>query len=379
MRNMRITFVIQDLFRQGAQASTAMMVRGFIDAGYDVDLIVSKVHRDYRRDGGGGEFAVPASVNWIYLESRKARYNISQLRRYLKTTDAISVISMSLQYTKALRVAACGLKNIPKLIHVEHGLASCDDKGRRIPPRSKYSPKAVFGKWFWSGFYRILVVSTAAIEDFRSVYPWCPKKQFYVVHNPVIGKDFFERANRAAMHPWLVRKDIKTFVSAGAYVDNKGHMTILKAFNELKKRGIKARVAIFGKGDLEPQYMEYIARNSLGNVVAIAGFTDNILAEEHAADGYILSSVTESFGIALVEAMACGCPVVATDAPFGPKEILKDGLYGRLVPVGDYQSMSDAVAALCAEEKNAPPRDSWECYTIEAAVRKYEIGIGIKS
>ena len=140
------------------------------------------------------------------------------------------------------------------------------------------------------------MVSTAAIEDFRSVYPWCPKRQFHVVHNPVIGKDFFKRANGAAKHPWLTSKDVRTFVSAGAYVDNKGHMTILKAFNELKKCGTKARVVIFGKGELENKYKKYVAEHSLSEVVSVAGFTDNILAEERAADGYILSSVTESFG-----------------------------------------------------------------------------------
>lgn len=375
---MRITFVIQDLFNQGAQASTAMMVRGFADAGYDVDLIVSQVHCDYRQEGRSGEFPVPTSVNWIYLKHRKARSNILQLRGYLKTSDATAVIAMSPTYTKALRLAVMGMGCKPRLVHVEHGLASCNDKGERIPSRNKYSLKALFGRWFWSSFHRILVVSTAAIEDFRSVYPWCPKKQFHVVHNPVIGKDFFERTNRSASHPWLVRKDIKTFVSAGAYVDNKGHITILKAFNELKERGVKARVVIFGRGELESKYREYVAEHSLGDIVSIAGFTDNIPAEERAADGYILSSVTESFGIALVEAMACGCPVIATDAPFGPREILKDGLYGKLVPVGDYKAMADAVAAHCLEGKSSPPREAWECYSIDAAVRKYEIGIGIK-
>ena len=376
---MKIAFVIQDLFCQGAQASTAMMVRGFVEAGYEVDLIVSKVHYDYRSEGRSGEFPVPPSVNWIYLKDRKARNNVLQLRSYLKNTDATAIIAMSPTYTKALRLAVLGMRCAPKLIHVEHGLASCDDQGKRIHPRNKYSLKAVYGKWFWSRFHRILVVSTAAIEDFRSVYPWCPKRQFHVVHNPVIGKDFFKRANGAAKHPWLTSKDVRTFVSAGAYVDNKGHMTILKAFNELKKCGTKARVVIFGKGELENKYKKYVAEHSLSEVVSVAGFTDNILAEERAADGYILSSVTESFGIALVEAMACGCPVVATDAPFGPREILKDGLYGRLVPVGDYKAMADAIAELCAEAKSAPPRNSWECYTIEAAVRKYEIGIGLKS
>ena len=375
---MKVAFVIQDLFRQGAQASTAMMVRGFIERGYVVDLIVSHVHLDYRNNNMDGEFPVPKQANWIYLEKRKARDNIVELRRYLRTTDAFAVIAMSPTYTKAVRIAAIGLPHCPRLIHVEHGLASCDDKGKRILPRSKLSFHALYGKWFWSGFYRIFVVSSAAIEDFRSVFPWCPKKQFYLVHNPVIGEDFFDRANRSALHPWLQDKKCRTLVSAGAYVLNKGHMTILTAFSELARRGVSARVVVFGRGELERKYKEYVAKHCLGNMVSIAGFTDNILAEERVSDGYILSSETESFGIALVEAMACGCPVIATDAPFGPREILQDGRYGRLVPVGDYVAMADAIEELCKGKIAKPPTESWKCYTISSAVDKYERGIGIR-
>lgn len=375
---MKIAFVIQDLFCQGAQASTAMMVRGFISKGYDVDLIVSRIHDDYRREHRPGEFKVPESTNWIFLKNRKARKNIFELRRYLCQTEAYAVIAMSPTYTKALRIAAIGLLHCPKLIHVEHGLASCNDKGERIPARRKLSLAALFGLWFWARFYKIFVVSSAAVEDFRSVYPWCTTRQFHVVHNPVIGVDFFDRANKPALHPWLLDKKCKTFVTAGAYVPNKGHMTILRAFAELPKRRITARLIVFGCGELEQEYNEFIAKNSLEDTVSIAGFTHNILAEECASDGYILSSETESFGIALVEAMACGCPIVATDAPFGPREILQGGRYGRLVPIGDYMAMADAIEDLCHDKIPAPPPESWGSYTISSTVEKYERGLGVR-
>ena len=374
---MKVAFVIQDLFCQGAQASTAMMVRGFVNKGYDVDLIVSRLHEDYRKEHRMGEFPVPESTNWILLRNRKARNNVFELRRYLRQTDACAVVAMSPTYTKALRLAAIGLWRCPKLIHVEHGLASCNDNGERIPARRKLSLVALFGLWFWSRFYKIFVVSSAAIDDFRSVYPWCAESQFHVVHNPVIGKDFFERKNGPALHPWLLDKKCKTFVTAGAYVPNKGHMTILRAFAELSRRGVTARLVVFGRGELEQEYKEFIVKNSLEDMVSIAGFTGNILAEECVSDGYILSSVTESFGIALVEAMACGCPVIATDAPFGPREILQGGRYGRLVPVGDHMAMANAIEDLCSDKIPAPPSESWECYTVSATVEKYESGLGV--
>ena len=364
---MRITFVIQDLFNQGAQAATAMIVRGFINKGYEVDLIVSKVHLDYRINGFKGEFSVPENTNWIFLKSRKARKNILQLRHYLSQTDAMAVIAMSPNYTNALRIASIGLRHCPHLVHVEHGLASCNDKGERISSRNYYSLRALLGGLFWSKFYRILVVSSFAIDDFRNVEPWCPMSQFYIVHNPVVSDELFVKMKSQPFHPWLVRKKCKTFVSAGAYVANKGHMCILEAINKLVRENISIRLILFGAGELENQYLEFVQKN---------GYSNNLPAEEHAADGYILSSITESFGIALVEAMACGLPVIATDAPYGPREILKNGKYGKLVPVGDVDAMAKAIMEVYNSDCSPPPIESWQPYTIEATVLKYEIGVG---
>ena len=103
---MKVAFIIQDLFLQGAQHVTALMVRGFIQRGFEVDLIVSKVHTDQRAEGITDEFDVPESTHWIYLKSRKARENIGEIRAYLKTTDAVAVIAMSPNYTQALRLQA---------------------------------------------------------------------------------------------------------------------------------------------------------------------------------------------------------------------------------------------------------------------------------
>ena len=372
---MRITFVIQDMFAQGAQHVTALMVKGFVDRGYEVDLIVSKVHRDYIAKGREDSFAVPEKTNWIHLKYRKARNNILQLRKYLKTTDSTAIICMSHTYTQAFRVASVGVSTRPLIVHVEHGVVGITDIGAPRPAHCRISPIGIVYQWLWSGIDKVFVVSRAAVKDFCRMNPWYDESNVCVVSNPVVDAEFFKKMQQHPGHPWLRDKKMKTFVSAGAFVENKGHITILKALKLALERGMLARVIIYGSGPLEQTYRKFICDNHLKDYVSLPGFTDNLPAEAHAADGYLLSSITESFGLALVEGMACGCPVVATDAPFGPNEILNGGQYGKLVPVGDVEAYSEAIIQLIKGDIKPPCKSSWEPYTVESVVDKYIDGL----
>ena len=80
---MKITFVIQDLFQQGAEYVTALMIRGFVAKGYEVDLLVSQIHEELL-DKGDKPFDVPASVRILIMPAKKARQNVFYLRKYIK-------------------------------------------------------------------------------------------------------------------------------------------------------------------------------------------------------------------------------------------------------------------------------------------------------
>ena len=383
---MRITFIIQDLFVQGAQYATAQLVSGFVAKGYDVDLIVSKWHKYYAQtQKGWNEFKVPDSVRWIHLRNFRARQNVVEIRHYLKTTDSKAVICMSLNYSTAVRVAAFGLRHRPIIVHVEHGLPGYNVDGTIKNPPRRYSVQWL-RKWiYWSGFDKVFTVSMRGKADFIRVNPMFDKDKVFVVYNPVVGKDFINKAAMVAKHKWLKPPSSAennysrpfTFVSAGVLADYKSQIYMLMAMKILKEWKCPCRLVIFGKGVYRETLERYISENELSECVDLPGVTDQLPAEMKAADCFVLSSEMESFGIVIVEALACGLPVISTDAPFGPREILEDGRFGTLVPVKDAPALAKAMSDAMHAGKAKPSDESWKRFTLESAVDRYEKALGL--
>ena len=376
----KITFVIQDMFAQGAQRATALMAHGFAAKGYDVDLIVSQYHSYIAASNKTlRPFDVPDSVNWIFLDHVKARRNVLQLRKYLIKADSYAVICMSPNYSAAVRLAAVGLRKRPLIVHVEHGLAGMLDDYTILQPPRKFTMRRLRDIIYWRKFDRVFTVSKHGEDDFARMHPDFPRSRIATVYNPVVDENFWRKMKSAPSHSWLSAKDRSwfTFVTAAAHEEYKGHFNLLRAMEIIRDFGERIRVVIFGKGSLTESYEKYINNHSLSDYVSIGGFTNNFPAEASGADAFVLPSNLESFGIVLVEALACGLPVVSTDAPFGPREILEDGKYGVLVPVKDPTALARAMCYAAHKTPQPISDDCWKRFTVEAAVERYEKALGI--
>ena len=374
---MKIAFVIQDLFIQGAQYATAMIASGFAAAGHEVEVLVSRYHEDREREGKYTAFPLDARVRLTRLRHRKARENVLELRHYLKTADVDAVVSMQLTYTKALRLARMGLRRCPLVVHVEHALAGYDIYCNVLPTPRRFGWDWLKRWWYWSGFDRVLTVSARGKDDFCRMNGMYPPEHVYPVYNPVINVDYERKRALPAQHPWLVDKSCFTFVTAGVMEDYKAQIYLLEAMKMLKDDGVRARLILFGKGSYRPRFEKFIAENGLEDWISLPGHTAQLPAEMKAADCFVLPSEMESFGIVLVEALACGLPVISTDAPYGPREILADGKYGTLVPVHDALALKNAMVAQMKKGKVAADEESWRRYTLEAAVDRYVKGIAL--
>ncbi len=189
----------------------------------------------------------------------------------------------------------------------------------------------------------IIAVSHGVADDLARTAGIGPRR-ISVIYNPVIGAGFLQRAEGAAPHPWLAKKDVPVFVFVGRLTAQKDPATLLAATKLLLERR-RARLIMAGVGEDEAALRRMAQLTGIAHAVAFVGFQENPLPWIKHADALVSASRFEGFGNVLVEALACGTPVIATDCPHGPAEILLQGALGRLVKVGDAGALAEAMEA----------------------------------
>jgi glycosyltransferase involved in cell wall biosynthesis len=137
-------------------------------------------------------------------------------------------------------------------------------------------------------------------------------------------------------------------------VAKKDYPTLLRAFARLRQCR-PLRLIILGKGPDQKKLQQLAADLSIDQDVRFAGWIDNVYAHMARASVFALTSIREGLPGVLIQALACGCPVVSTDCPSGPAEILQNGRFGRLVRMGDEADLAEALAATI---DNPPSADS---------------------
>ena len=198
-----------------------------------------------------------------------------------------------------------------------------------------------------------------------------PRDRITTIYNPVVGRDLPTLARTPLGHPWFEAGMPPVILGAGRLVEQKDYPTLIRAFAAVRKQR-PARLVVLGEGEHRGRLEALAANLGLAAHVSFTGFVANPFPYMARAGVFVLSSRWEGLGNVLIEALACGCPVVSTDCPSGPAEILEGGEYGRLVAVGDHAALA---AAILATLDDPPPRQRlvargmW--FTAERAARRY--------
>ena len=198
----------------------------------------------------------------------------------------------------------------------------------------------------------VIAVSEGAKQDIVQNTTLKPN-DVSVIYNPVVTKELYAEAAQPVDHRWLNDDTIDVVLGAGRLAEQKDFETLIRAFEGVAEQNESARLLIVGTGSKEAQLRTLVSELGLEERAELVGYVDNLYAYMNAADVFVLSSKWEGFGIVLVEAMAVGTPVVSTDCPHGPNEILNNGEYGELVEIGDTEAMTDSIQkVLSNRDKN---------------------------
>ncbi|WP_297762654.1 glycosyltransferase [uncultured Alcanivorax sp.] len=192
---------------------------------------------------------------------------------------------------------------------------------------------------------KIVAVSDGGKQSLLDYYNLTDSKAT-TIYNPVIA-DSEELACKYRNN----NKEKIRLVAAGRLTKAKNYYLMIDSFSVVKDRFDKeVFLDIYGEGELKDDLQKYIDLNCLNESVQLKGFSEDLAAVFSQSDLFVFSSDWEGFGNVIVEALCAGIPVISTDCASGPREILADGKFGRLVPVGNV----DAFSAAIEEEVNNP-------------------------
>jgi glycosyltransferase involved in cell wall biosynthesis len=223
-------------------------------------------------------------------------------------------------------------------------------------------------------FYRrargVVAVSAAVADDLVRV-AGLRRDAVTVIHNPVVTPEAAAAAGELPAHPWFAEGEPPVLLAVGRLVPAKGFDVLVRSFAVLRRRR-PARLLILGEGERRRELAGLVDELGLTADVAMPGHVDDPVAYMSRARLLALPSRTEGFGNVLVEAMMCGTPVVASDCPGGPREILRGGELGPLVPVEDVTALAVALEAVLDDPPDAAVlRRRANDFTLDAAVDAY--------
>lgn len=227
---------------------------------------------------------------------------------------------------------------------------------------------------------KVVALSEGVRQNIIQNYKVNPKK-VKVIYNPVDVENIetlMKQDDIAKEYQTIFNSPKeKVIITAGRLVDDKDQATLISAFAELRKN-ITANLVILGEGELKDKLKKQAKALNLDNAVFFAGFQENPYAYFNKADIFVLSSKREGFGHVLTEALATRIPIISTDAKPGAAEVLDNGKYGVITPVGDSSALAGQMEEILNwndEKKSQVTEKGWEravSFRAEKIVKEYE-------
>ncbi len=325
-----IGFLLPDLNGGGAERMTLNLLPALQALGHEVFLIVGSPDGELWR-------AIPPGIEVLCLNTSSWAGLLMGLWTSLPArAPDVLIASMGRCNMAAIwSRAAAGVRT--KIVIREHSLVS--ELSALAGGRGAWTP--AFYRVFARFADAIVAVSDGVADDMAHVSRR-PRDTIRVIDNPVLTPGFVEQCAASVDHPFFTDGGPPVFVGVGRLERIKNFALLVDAFAQLRLER-DARLVLIGEGAERAALEAQVERLGVAQDVAFLGFQERRLAFIARAAALVSSSLSEGLPNVLIEALAAGTQVVSTDCTAGPRQILEDGRYGTLVPVGDAAAMARAM------------------------------------
>ncbi len=334
-RSKHIVMYLPGMGGGGVEVVFAMLSDSFARRGYRVSLVLDNAT-------GPNLEHVPATVRVVDLKAHRIRYALFRLAGFLRRARP-EVLLSAMDMSNAVAVLAAHLAGRPERV-----VASIPDmwsiRLAKAPTWQERSLKWI-GPWAYRNATAVIAVSDRVADDLATSTS-VPRERIVRIYNPVLP-DILQRSEERLDDPMFGPGAPPVILGIGRLEEQKDFATLIRAF-AIFRRTVGARLMILGDGSLRADLSALAVGLGVGDSVSLPGFAKNPYPYLRKSAAFVLSSAWEAFGVVVIEALACGTPVVSTNCPGGPAEILDGGRYGPLVPVGDANAMASALRQILA-------------------------------
>ena len=355
----RIAIVLPDLRGGGAERVNINLANAFVASGYSVDMVLMRATGELLPQ-------LDPRVRVFNLAVDRVRHLFFPLVRYTRSEQPSCMLACMWPVTVVAVLARAYTRAKFRLVLAEHTTWSVARIAQQPLTRLiiRLTMRLLYGR-----ADAIVAVSKGSASDLERMARMQPKS-VSTIYNPLIDPRRAAPALPTSPEAWVSGQH-KRVLAVGTLTEIKDYPTLLRAFF-LVRESIDAKLLILGEGTQRTRLQSLISELGLADKVFMPGFVVNPRSYFAHAHLHVLSSIGEGLPSVIVEALEQGTPVVSTDCPNGPNEILDGGRYGTLVPVADPSALAEAivVSLLTSHDTEALKARAKE-FSIEPAVDRY--------
>ena len=341
------------------------LARGFLDRGRTVDLVLGKADGPHLSQ-------VPCGVRVVDLDAARQMDHLPKLIRYLRREQPVALLPAG-HYANESAILAKYLARVStRVIISEHNTLS---RTLRLKSASKRGLTRCGSRFLYPWADGIVAVSQGVARDLSQMIG-LDLDRIRVIYNPVVTPELAEKAGEPIDHPWFHPGEPPVILGVGKLEPQKDFPTLIHAFAKMRQSQ-RARLMILGWGPDRPQLESLVHDLGLEHEVSLPGYVNNPYAYMAKAAAFALSSAWEGLPTVLIEAMAVGLPVVATDCRSGPAEILHHGRYGVLTPVRDCSALAEAMLRILSGHTPSVDPGWLDQFNVETATQQYLDVVGL--